>query len=179
MSIVGKAEKQPAETDVYAISYSDDMTASDAPESAFSFILVSRLSGALVEVDTDASVSTPGNRYLLSLGAVLTLSGMAIGDRVYVTNRDETTPSDVDSADLIDGAATLTLTALHGVVLIKTAGGWSKEATVRVIVDVADKRVRNWVSGGTSGVTYKIETTTTSAEGRVLQDEIIVKVKEQ
>ncbi len=49
---------------------------------------------------------------------------------------------------------------------------------MRVIIDADDKRVRNWIAGGTDGTKYKIETTTTSTEGRVLQDEIIIKVRE-
>lgn len=42
----------------------------------------------------------------------------------------------------------------------------------------ADSRVRFWVSGGTTGVSYKVEVTTTSVAGRILQDEITIKVKE-
>lgn len=42
----------------------------------------------------------------------------------------------------------------------------------------ADSRVRFWVSGGTSGVSYKVEVTTTSVVGRIFQDEITIKVKE-
>ena len=43
---------------------------------------------------------------------------------------------------------------------------------------VDDPMVRMWVSGGTNGVTYKITVTTTTADGRILQDEFRVKVKD-
>lgn len=178
MGIVGQATKQPAETDVYGINLADDMSPSDAPATAYAFVMVHRQAGPVVPIGADTTVGAPLKRYLLSGGAQLTLSGMAIGDRVYITNREPVTPAEVASADLIDGAPTVALTALHGVALIKTTAGWETEAAVRVIVDVSEKRVRNWLSGGYDKVTYKIETTTTSSEGRTLQDEILVKVKE-
>lgn len=178
MGIVGKTEKQPAETDVYGINLADDLSPGDAPDAAHAFVMVHRQAGAVVAVGADATVTTPRLRYLLSGGAALTLAGMAAGDRVYVSNKDPIAAASLASADLIDGAATVALIALHGLALVKTAAGRATDAAVRVVVDVADKRVRNWISGGTDGTTYKIETTTTTAEGRVLQDEIIMKVKE-
>ena len=39
-------------------------------------------------------------------------------------------------------------------------------------------KVKVWVSGGTSGTTYKIETTMTTSDGRTKQSEWRVKVKE-
>jgi hypothetical protein len=38
--------------------------------------------------------------------------------------------------------------------------------------------VKVWLSGGTSGVTYKLETTVTTDDGRVKQSEWTVQVKE-
>ena len=178
MSIVGQASKQPEEIDVYAIDYTDDLVVTDAPATAFSFALVKGQVSALQNIAASASVSTPLKRYLLSGGAVLTLTGMNIGDRVYVCNKEPVTAATIASADTVDGVASITLLAMRAVALIKTATGWVTEIAVRNIVDVTDKRVRNEITGGTSGVTYKIETTTTTAEGRVLQDEILVKVKD-
>lgn len=45
-------------------------------------------------------------------------------------------------------------------------------------VGVFDPRVKFWVSGGTAGVTYKVTLDVTTADGRQMQDELIVKVKE-
>lgn len=49
-----------------------------------------------------------------------------------------------------------------------------------IVEDVTplDPRVRFWVTGGTSGVTYKVTVTTQTADGRVFQDELIFKIKE-
>lgn len=41
-----------------------------------------------------------------------------------------------------------------------------------------DSRVRFWISGGTTGISYKIELTVNTALGRVFQDEITMRVKE-
>lgn len=43
---------------------------------------------------------------------------------------------------------------------------------------INDPRVKIWVSGGVNGVTYKVTATTTTADGRVKQDEFRVKVKD-
>ena len=43
---------------------------------------------------------------------------------------------------------------------------------------VYDPRVKFWVSGGTDGVAYKLTLTAVTADGRILQDELILKVKE-
>lgn len=45
-------------------------------------------------------------------------------------------------------------------------------------VSVIDPRVRFWVSGGTSGRNYKVTLTVNTADGRIFQDEINVKIKE-
>lgn len=44
--------------------------------------------------------------------------------------------------------------------------------------NVDDPQVRIWLAGGTNGTTYKVTVTTTTADGRVLQDEFKVKVKD-
>lgn len=45
-------------------------------------------------------------------------------------------------------------------------------------VSVYDPRVKFWVTGGVSGVSYKITVTVNTADGRVFQDEIVLKIKE-
>ena len=45
-------------------------------------------------------------------------------------------------------------------------------------VFVNDPRVKIWVSGGTDSIRYKLTVTTTTADGRVKQDEFSVRVKD-
>lgn len=45
-------------------------------------------------------------------------------------------------------------------------------------VGVYDPRVKFWASGGTDGVSYKVTVTANTADGRVFQDEVTIKVKE-
>lgn len=44
--------------------------------------------------------------------------------------------------------------------------------------DLVGKKVKQWVSGGTTGNRYKVTVTMTSAEGRVKEVEFYIKVKE-
>jgi hypothetical protein len=41
-----------------------------------------------------------------------------------------------------------------------------------------DSRVKFWVTGGVDGTTYKITVTMNTNDGRVFQDEILMKIKE-
>ena len=43
---------------------------------------------------------------------------------------------------------------------------------------VIDPRVRFWVTGGIAGQKYKVTLTSNTADGRVLQDEVVFKIKE-
>jgi hypothetical protein len=45
-------------------------------------------------------------------------------------------------------------------------------------VGVYDPRVKLWVSGGTSGTSYKVTLTVNTADGRTFQDELIFRIKE-
>lgn len=43
---------------------------------------------------------------------------------------------------------------------------------------IADPRVRFWISGGVDKTSYKVTVKTTTADGRVLEDEVKIKVKD-
>lgn len=45
-------------------------------------------------------------------------------------------------------------------------------------VFVNDPRVKIWLAGGTHGTQYKLSVTTTTADGRIKQDEFRVRVKD-
>ena len=44
-------------------------------------------------------------------------------------------------------------------------------------ITVLDPRVKFYAKGGTSGVTYKVTFDVTTVDGRVIQDEVLIKVK--
>ncbi len=71
----------------------------------------------------------------------------------------------VDALTTLDNVQSATVTATPTGLTIDNVG-------------VYDPRVKFWVSGGTSGVAYKVTVTTTTADGRIYQDEIIFKIKE-
>ena len=77
----------------------------------------------------------------------------------YDLDADEWLPSD----DFIISAVT---TAPDGIVVNSTS----------IINSV--RSVKVWVSGGTNGVTYKLEVTITSDDGRIKQSEFKIKCRE-
>lgn len=58
---------------------------------------------------------------------------------------------------------------------VSPSGGLEIDSVTAV---VPDNYVKVWVSGGTSGVTYKVECTVTTDDGRVKQAEINIAVKD-
>lgn len=62
--------------------------------------------------------------------------------------------------------------------MLTAVAGASPAGLVVEAVSVYDPRVRFWVRGGTTGVTYKVTVDVETADGRILQDEIVFKIKE-
>ncbi len=54
----------------------------------------------------------------------------------------------------------------------------SPEGLIVDDVTNADPRVRFWVSGGTSGVRYKVTISTDTADGRHFEDEVLFLIRE-
>jgi hypothetical protein len=49
---------------------------------------------------------------------------------------------------------------------------------VGIYDDDVTHRVKFWATGGQAGTRYKVELTVLTADGRILQDEVVVKIKE-
>lgn len=82
---------------------------------------------------------------------------------------------DTDLAEFLDGD---TLVELGGApsplsVVVSPTG-----LTIGPTFVVGGTAVKQWLSGGTDGVTYKITSTVTTNAGRVIQYEFVVKVKD-
>lgn len=77
---------------------------------------------------------------------------------------------DLASGDTITGTP---------IVLIEQQGSAADPAPLRTdVVDVTATRVTLWLAAGTNRLTYKITVTASTAAGRILQDEFILKIKD-
>jgi len=85
----------------------------------------------------------------------------------YIKQPSETESYTIDYTDDLtadDGVVSATVAATDGI----TVTGY----------DVNLDSVRVWLTGGTAGMKYKIEVTATTGDGRVLQDEFFVTIKD-
>ena len=91
-----------------------------------------------------------------------------------------TTVTNVNTNNFVVLQTIYNLFARESAVFVKAPTGWQLEAAVQAnVINLAgDQRVRYTVTGGVVGRSYKIETTVSTQEGRVLQDEFQVKIKE-
>ena len=89
----------------------------------------------------------------------------------------EKQPADVQDYDIdfSDWLAGMSDTAMSQV---STISGPDAAATLTPSASLVDDYVKVWVTGGTTGKTYRVTTTMTTAAGRVKQAEIDIKVKE-
>lgn len=76
---------------------------------------------------------------------------------------------DIDCTDLIGSGDT---------VASVTVASTSADLSVLAVVAATADAVKVWITGGISGVTYKVTVTVTTTLGRVKQDELKVKIKE-
>lgn len=91
---------------------------------------------------------------------------MIIG--VVIQQPSDNLDYDIDVSNLIEGGDTLDTVSCT----VSPAG----LAAVPFKIDDSTSKV--WVSGGTAGVEYKIEVTHTTGNGRIREDELVVKVEE-
>ena len=82
-------------------------------------------------------------------------------------------PAETESYSIYYGDDLTTGDNVESAVITSSPSGLTISAPI-----IADPRVRMWISSGTANVTYKVTVTTTTADGRILQDEFRIKVKE-
>jgi hypothetical protein len=182
MSLLGKFQKQPAEVEQYAVQYVQALTPTDELQMGYHTLVVNREvtkeilpTGELILTEADVGA-------LVETAAPVTLPFSApIGSKVFVANRSQaqTVPVRVFPFEPAQENS-YPLFAREAAVFRREGMGFVVEATAQSnIVNLpGDQRVRYSFSGGEKGVTYKIETTVQTQEGRVLQDEFQVKIKE-
>ena len=172
MSLLGKFTKQPVEVEIYAINFFDDLSATDSLVSAWQIMARSTAANwdQVVQATTYTALLSDAERILVCLASVTLPTGASDGYRIYVTNQH--------TSGISVGA--FNVPALGSIVVARAAGVWVVEGKANAILvsTPTDERVRTTVYGGTVGQTYKLQVAVTTSEGRVLQDEFTVKIKE-
>lgn len=179
MAILGKFIKQPDEVESYSIQFFSALSPTDELESGYVSVLPERTLLQKV-VRPDEYEITSGDEG--TLNQVKDIQKIVIGDDypvdtpLYISNIDnDTTVTVLNSANL-----SYSLLPRTAVVITKDTNEFNVIVSARAIVvnQPGDQRIRALVSGGLNGTNYKIEATVSTQEGRVLQDEFVVKIKD-
>lgn len=173
MSRLGSFFKQPVEVEVYSIAFELDM--SDTDEITSAFTMLSRSTAAawdqVVQTSSYTTLATDDGRILVATANVVGYTSAVEGYMLYVSNQSQ------GAAITVCG---FSVPARGSIVVVRQGGAWVKEAsTTGVLINaVGDQRVRTFLSGGVVGLTYKAQVTVTTTEGRTMQDEFLVRIKE-
>lgn len=170
MTILNKYTKQPREVETYAIQYAEDMSSTDNITGGYSAFALDK--AIETDLSTSYTATSSDNNKLFYTGNSITLpTGVADGFVIMVSNTDQ------DSAITV---GSFNVPARGCIIVRRKNSAWVAELTgTTIIVDATgDQRVRVSVSGGFHGTTYKGQLTANTSEGRVLEDEFILRVKE-
>lgn len=172
MSLLGKFTKQPVEVEVYSIQFVEDLSATD--EIVSTYTIFARTTAAswdqVVKTAPYTALASDDGRILVVTASVTLPTGTE-GYRLYVSNQSQ-------SAAISVGA--FSVAARESVIVTYSAGAWVREAFTECVMvsSPGDQRVRTFVSGGVVGQTYKAQVAVTTSEGRTLQDEFQLRIKE-
>lgn len=170
MTILEKFTKQPREVETYAIQFAEDMTSTDNITGGYSAMMF------LDSIETDLTgpytATTADNNKLFYTGFSIVLpTGVSDGFVIMASNTDQDSAISVGS---------FSVPARASVVVRRKSGAWVVELqSLTVIVSLpGDQRVRAIVSGGVKDLQYKGQLTAMTSEGRVLEDEFVLRIKE-
>ena len=173
MSLLGKYKKQPVEVEIYGIQFAQDMSTTD--EIVSTWQVIARKSAPAwdqVVISAPYTATTADADMTLVATSNITLPvDAAEGYRLNVANQSQ-------GSAITVGA--LNVPARASVVVLRKSGAWVEEAKTQGVLVSAplDQRVRTTVYGGVVGQTYKVQVLVTTSEGRVMQDEFLVTIKE-
>jgi hypothetical protein len=170
MTVLGKFKKQPREVETYAIQFSEDMTPTDTITGGYAAMLFD--DSIETELTGPYTATAADNNKLFYTGFNIVLpTGVADGFVLMASNIDQ------DSAISV-GA--FNVPARSAVITRRKAGAWVVEMQALTVIVSApsDQRVRAVVSGGVKDLKYKGQLTATTSEGRVLEDEFVLSIKE-
>lgn len=172
MAILKEAEKQPIEVEVYAIQFKKELTGTDTLTGGHQVISHHKKSVATLIKSAPYTVLASQSFYTIRTSSDLTLPvDTADGFTLYVGNVNQGAAITVDA---------FTVPARGSIILTCEDGIWTAEVTATGIVvsSTGDHRMRVTMSGGLDKKNYKIEMTALVSDGRVLQDEWLIKVRE-
>lgn len=181
--IVGKVVKQPDEIETYSITYNDDLGDTENIVTSRNALFNERKMVARKDVAAPYTALAAEANYLYRVTAVGTVTlpvGLPDGTEFYVSNHTVVSDVIVSCSEKIDGATTSTVNVNEAVALRRVGGTWITVASTNtLVVDSADDhRVRIFFYYGTDKDVYIVEVTVDTDEGRRLQDELRVTVKE-
>lgn len=181
MTILGKFVQQPQEIEFYSIQFIRDMAATDEIESTWSVINYRTHPLSTEEVPVNyvtltkvapyTAVLTDDLKIIRSTADITLPESAPDGYTQFVSNYSTTTA-------IVAGGFTIPIRA--AAIIKRVAGTWEIESSIQTIMVNApgDQRVRIGVAYGVDGQTYKTETTAILSEGRQLQDELVIRFKE-
>lgn len=177
MSNLGKFDKQPVEVEKYAIQYVQALGSTDELVNIVQSISDATTPGTVVRSDIAYFFDESENNVVLYAKDLVYLNEAApVGTRLFVANATQ-----FDQVQVFNGQINVAdLFANGSVALVKTTQGWEVEASVQanLVTMPGDQRVRFTFYGGTNGQRYRVESTVTTQEGRVMQDEFQVRIRE-
>lgn len=197
MSQLGKFVKQPKEVERYSIQYVNALSSTDELTS-IGVVAAATKNPQRINAVNDYMVAEDADNLLVVAQAKVMLPNVAEqGAKVFIANANATAPITIqalgvpiqyESIDEFGGASAYVIvqTTNYSLLANETAefvysdGAWRESFYVRanVVTKPGDQRVRFLVGGGEPQATYYIENTVSTADGRVLQDEFQVKIKE-
>lgn len=172
MTILGRYQKQPREVEFYAIQFAKDMTETDNITTGYCALMYGSAPVPEVNLSSPYSATLTDSGTLFYTGFSITVpTGAPIGYRIMAANTDQ------DSAIQV-GA--FSVPPRGSIIVLMAAAGWTVElsATAIVVSSEDDQRIRMVIAGGINKTTYKAQATAVTAEGRTLEDEMILKIKE-
>ena len=172
MAILEKFTKQAIEVEIYAIQFAEDMAPTDSISGGHVLLTHQGKSKGTLNLSAPyAATLADDHKSLCSSAAISLPNGVPDGYTLYVGNVNQ-------SAGITAGS--FNIAARSCAIIVYRAGNWLCEASGQGIVVAApgDQRIRIIFAGGTDGNNYKAELTASTAEGRVMQDELIIKVRE-
>lgn len=173
MAILGRFLKQLTEVEVWSIQFIKDLDVTDHLVSTFT--IIAPYKGAIWDQVTRTAeytaLSSDDGKVFVTTSNVNGYVGANEGFKLYVSNKSQ------NSSIVVCG---FVVPARGAIVVRRSNGAWVSEAsTSSVMVDVpGDQRVRTFMTGGVANTSYEIQVAVTTNEGRTLQDEFIVKIRE-